>query len=662
MASLHDALKCLRPKDFADVPVEDLGTWMSDAFANCELAVNSVPHPPGGTEFALSRRSRNDANGATCAAEMTVSDARPPPLDPSHEELKKSWGKPVKTSDNGLAISAYKMSGADKNGSWFARKSIHEGLGFTKWKKALQREFAESLAVEGGPGSGCVRGIGGDRRLEQRTVEGVGQMEVLQLSAQFPGPTAPREFITLLLTSDNALTEKSKPHVTPLDDALDQVPRHYMVVSIPTEHPDAPPRDKEGFVKGQYESIEMIREIPLTPSKSKNSQSTDRRDSASEEDPETNPVEWIMITRSDPGGGIPRFMVDRGTPGSIVADTKKFLDWACARDHVPDTEEGIDPDEVQALTTGKPIEKAEIYDAAAGNGHGAGVPASIQVADHSKSAPHTRTVSTQSTTESSKSAGLVSNFTSALENGIQSYAPQSVASYLQPSPQPESPASTDSTESDTESLHSFTSAQQWTTATEHGSKKAPSERLGPDTANGSSESLGASSSTGAKSATLSSQQTPYDKELAKLDAKRTALETRLRRQREKEASRTEANTAREEREKRKAQEKYEKEVAKLEAKREREEKKMEERRRKDEGKREADRFRRERDEWKGRAEVAETEVKLLREQVKDLQKENTVLVQAMGRSEEGRAVLKGVGDEIGAVGSDAGSAKSRASR
>ncbi|KAK8246255.1 hypothetical protein HDK90DRAFT_406039 [Phyllosticta capitalensis] len=643
MSTLHDALKWLRPKPFSEVPLEDLGTWMSDVFAQSEVAVNSVPHPPGGTDFASSKRSRNDANGATCAAEMTVSEARPPPVDPAHEELKKSWGKPLKVGDNPLGITVYKMAGADRHGSWFARKSIHEGLGFTKWKKAIQREFAESLAVEGGPGSGCVRGIGGDRRLEQRTVEGVGEMEVLQLSAQFPGPTSPREFITLLLTSDNALTEKSKPHMTPLDEALNQVPRHYMVVSIPTEHPEAPPRDSQGLVMGQYESIEMIREIPL------------RKDSASEDDPETNPVEWIMITRSDPGGGIPRFMVDRGTPGSIVADTKKFLDWACARDHVPDPEEGIDPDEVAALTSGTGNEKGEIYDAAAGNAHGAGVGTSI--ADRPQSIPHTRTTSAESST-GSRNSGLVSGLTTALGNGIQSYAPQSVASYLQPSPQPVSPASTESTESETSSLHSFTSAQQWTTATEHGSKKAPLERLDPGTANNSSSSLGASSS---KSATPSSQKTPYDKELAKLDSKRAALEAKLQRAREKEASRSEANTAREEREKKKAQEKYEKEVAKLAAKREKEQKKMLDRRRKDEGKRDADRFKRERDEAKARADVAEMEVKLLRDQVRELQKENTVLVQAMGRSEEGRAVLKNVADEIGA-GSDAGSAKSRASR
>ena len=48
------------------------------------------------------------------------------------------------------------------------------------------------------------------------------------------------------------------------------------------------------------------------------------------DDAESNPVEWIMLTRSDPGGSVPRFMVERGTPSSIVADASKFLDWACS--------------------------------------------------------------------------------------------------------------------------------------------------------------------------------------------------------------------------------------------------------------------------------------------------------------------------------------------
>ena len=71
----------------------------------------------------------------------------------------------------------FKMAGHDRHGAWFARTSVHEGLGFSKWKRAMMREFPESLEVEGGPGVGNVRGIGGDKRLEDIEVEGVGKLE-----------------------------------------------------------------------------------------------------------------------------------------------------------------------------------------------------------------------------------------------------------------------------------------------------------------------------------------------------------------------------------------------------------------------------------------------------------------------------------------------------
>ena len=93
-----------------------------------------------------------------------------------------------------------------------------------------------------------------------------------------------------------------------------------MVISKPCDHPDCPPRD--GFIRGQYESIEFVQEIPSKPD-----------DTSSTEEEQVNPVEWVMITRSDPGGSVPRFMVERGTPSGIVADASKFLDWACKADH-----------------------------------------------------------------------------------------------------------------------------------------------------------------------------------------------------------------------------------------------------------------------------------------------------------------------------------------
>ena len=203
---------------------------------------------------------------------------------------------------------------------------------------------------------------------------------VYHLSAQFPGPTTPRDFVELLVTSDSAIEAASTG-------------RHYVVISKPCQHPDCPQRD--GFIRGQYESIEFIREIPRSKPRRSMSAADLRRaalgpptvpedapaDHVSESSPvplaartrargqtisfaetrrdmsksegyghpaddadESNPVEWIMVTRSDPGGSVPRFLVERGTPGGIVGDAGKWLQWAATKDHgPPDADgEGID--------------------------------------------------------------------------------------------------------------------------------------------------------------------------------------------------------------------------------------------------------------------------------------------------------------------------------
>jgi hypothetical protein len=191
---------------------------------------------------------------------------------------------------------------------------------------------------------------------------------VYLLSAQFPGPTAPRDFVTMLLTSD-----KLPPDIPSKDKPL----RHFMVISRPCLHKDTAPRD--GYVRGQYESVEYIREVPITKPRQMSASMTDLKSMTNtgrnstlgkdilqnaienhtgqmdeidgfdderavsdsglshHEDKASrrrtgNPVEWIMITRSDPGGSVPRFMVERGTPGSIIADASKFLDWITAKD------------------------------------------------------------------------------------------------------------------------------------------------------------------------------------------------------------------------------------------------------------------------------------------------------------------------------------------
>ncbi|KAF2092239.1 hypothetical protein K490DRAFT_31102 [Saccharata proteae CBS 121410] len=609
MSALHEALKILRPKPWAEVPQDDLATFMRSTFAETELIVNSVPQPAGGTDFESATLSRKDANGARSASEMTVSPVRSPPVDPAHEELHKAWGKPQKFSqkDNPLEIAVFKMAGNDRHGAWFARKSVHEGLGFTKWKKAMQREFPESLAFKGSPGEGSIRGIGVDKRLEKKDVEGVGRCEVLQLAAQFPKPTAPREFHTLLLTSEHGLTEKSKPHLSSESEASKHIPRHFMVVSIPTEHPEAPPLN--GYVLGQYESVEMIREIPIIPPKEGKGEHTDRKDPADEDDPERNPVEWIMITRSDPGGGIPRFMVDRGTPGSVVADTSKFLNWACKMEEVPDADADID---VQDQAQRKEADSNQDYDATKGNGHVAGVemqPQSI-TNDH-------------------------------FYNGISAYAPESVSNYLNPADSPSS-SSSSSSDDETSTLNSFASAEQYRTADDGTAAPAAatttSRPATPDHPNAlhSTESL----------TSVKSPKSHYEKELSKIDAKKAALDAKMAKTREKEASRTEALTAKEAREQRKSTEKYEKEMQKLAAKRDKEARKLEEKKRKERVRDEKTRLRGERDEARERARVVEEENRLLRERVVELQKENTVLVQRVGRTEGGREVLRGVEEDI----------------
>lgn len=179
MAGLHKALECLRPKDFGDVPTGDLKSFLPEILANAELIANSVPPPPNGTPYESAQRTRTSPQPAATAAELTKSEVRRPPPAKEHAELQTAWGKPVKLGGQQATtgMSVYKMAGHDRHGAWFARSSVHEGLGFSKWKRMMQREFPESLEVQGGPGEGNIRGIGGDQRLEDMAVEGVGNMQ-----------------------------------------------------------------------------------------------------------------------------------------------------------------------------------------------------------------------------------------------------------------------------------------------------------------------------------------------------------------------------------------------------------------------------------------------------------------------------------------------------
>jgi hypothetical protein len=104
--------------------------------------------------------------------------------------LRKEWKEvKVNAKDNPLGISVYKLAAKDGKGTWFARRSVHEGVGFERWRLGLEREFAETMKVKGGAGSGSIRGIGAERRVEEDEVDGSGQLE-RRFTFLFPFPCA----------------------------------------------------------------------------------------------------------------------------------------------------------------------------------------------------------------------------------------------------------------------------------------------------------------------------------------------------------------------------------------------------------------------------------------------------------------------------------------
>lgn len=181
MTDLKTAFSALEPLEWSDIPKDDLATFLKENFIQAELIANSVPLPPS-TDTTNARASSTKT--AASAAETLVT-AQPNELDLKNVELQKVWGKPIKINakDNPLNVSVYKAAGHDRRGAWFARRSVHTGLSYEKWQSAMQREFATSLKVKKGPGSGAVRGIAGDKRLEKLSAEGTGDVEGKPFSA-----------------------------------------------------------------------------------------------------------------------------------------------------------------------------------------------------------------------------------------------------------------------------------------------------------------------------------------------------------------------------------------------------------------------------------------------------------------------------------------------
>jgi hypothetical protein len=593
MAELHEALKNLSPVSWSDVPSNegDLKVYLSNAFTAGEIICNSVPPQTEGTPFASATPHHTTPNSATSATEIHPSTARAPLSHPSHVDLQSVWGKPLKSSpkENPHAVSLYKASGKDRHGSWFARRSVHEGIGFDKMRAAMEAEFGASLKAESKkPGAGAIRGLAADEMLDKREVPKVGALQAWLLSAQFPAPTTAREFVAAVCTGSEALgkelsgTQAGGGSAAEDDKDGSVVPRHFMIVSRPLEdHPQAAPRS--GYVRAKYESVEMIREIPLSragraqlraqaagqighDSLSKEESEKSKKESKKAEkesdlssptsnskpadiadddhDPELNPVEWIMVSRSDPGGGIPRFLVDRGTPEAMLSDVGKFLDWACKWKLDGDGKPEMGAPDVHSTTDNDTATNEEL---------------STHVRPRSVTEP-----------APNEKKGMLSSLTQAIESNVEAYAPTSVSTFLH------SRLHGDSSDSDSSSILSVSSAASFLSASS-GQLHIDDPLILDDRPGSSTSNL---------SLAGKEKLEKHERELQKLLHKREKLnaehskhrameEAKLRRLQVSASEDAAKRQARRERELEKATEKHRKAVEKLEAKGRKERRKME---------------------------------------------------------------------------------------
>ncbi|KAJ5444144.1 uncharacterized protein N7458_008016 [Penicillium daleae] len=439
MAALHDALQCLLPTSWDKVPKspDELREYVRDIFKSGRLIAESLPDPP-----PYDREEYPDlepqATKSRSHTRIIPSTARVGETDSEVTSLQKQWGKPIKVGspkDNPLGVHVWKLSSNDGKGSWFGRRSIHEGLPFSQWRKKLSSEYEETLKVnqrkieKGETPDNCIRGIGAERKVEFIEVKDedssvLGQVTVYHVSAQFPKPTAPRDFVAMVITSDIGLQV----------GGTKQPGRSWMMISKPCDHPDVP--HKNGYTRGEYESIELIREIPkmgstnggttenlkeggsnaTSSSKAKNQSkdalAQDELGAADGEEEETNPVEWIMVTRSDPGGSIPRWMVDKGTPKSVGVDAAKFVNWATEDDK---------PRKLGKQTAASPI----------GTSRSPEIQPRVSTEDLDSNENNLSDSDTDSSdTDTQSHHGLIASVTGLLNSGLERFAPQAFLDYV----------------------------------------------------------------------------------------------------------------------------------------------------------------------------------------------------------------------------------------
>lgn len=668
--SHHEPLKALGPIDWTAVTGDDLGHFLNTTFLHAQTVVDSIPAATSPQQAGRARShtdssvvfdpsSRHHTNTSASADASTATAA-------AHAaKLQKEW-KEVKITprDNPYNMSVYKLAGKDGRGAWFARRSMHEGIPFDKFRLGLETEFGHTLQHTTGPGTGNVRGIGAERKAEHLECDGVGQADVWLLNAQFPGPTTPRDFVTLFLTGTSGHD----------GNANSRGPRQFMVVSRPCNHPECAPRS--AFIRGNYESVELIREIPVEKPLRRVRSSVDMRredvqlptktgggmdisqeavlraahkraEAKSDEGPgerglsrsltglpprdrDEGPgagqsgedtevaIEWVMVTRSDPGGSVPRFMVEKGTPAGIVTDAGKFLKWLETRTEqkLEESRAGI-PQEAEDQSP-----ESNVGEATAPRPHQPSTstsrppPGPSEIAANEDVQPSgfynmiAGAIGAASTMVTSRLPG-VAHSTSELDSDLQDSG------------------------SDTGSEASFASAQEPEVET-------PLAKVlsgGDLSLAGGGGEMASMHSTKSDESSTKAAVSHHERHLKKLQDKHRKIADKMARQQER-ASQDKSNQGddqlaklkeKHEKEIARQEENYRKEVKRMEEKKLKEERKAEERRKKQQEKDERSNAAMQLEKVKVERDMALKQIEILRDQVGELQAQNTKLVAQLGK-------------------------------
>lgn len=182
MTNPHDAFKALASISWDAINHDDLRSFLADTFVDAQCLIDSIPIPAslvnvagsssGGGAKSGRPRSATDPSGGGKGAKQQ----QPPPS--RADKLRGEWKEvQVNPRDNPLGVTVYRMGSKDRKGAWFARRSVHAGVSFDRWRRGMEAEFAESLKVQGGPGEGRIRGIGADKRVANTVVDGCGRVE-----------------------------------------------------------------------------------------------------------------------------------------------------------------------------------------------------------------------------------------------------------------------------------------------------------------------------------------------------------------------------------------------------------------------------------------------------------------------------------------------------